>query len=175
MLHFNEGKDLSLWELAITYECARGEMSSDQVIEKMKEIVRILQKSIQEGLRGTHYADRIPGVAIRTISHPHGKSSTARQRYAQPDHSIRDSHDGSKKFDGSYRGSTHSRILRWPSWCMHRGSECHGKLFGRDHTRDVSSRIDRGIHCCPCYFCMRKWEDVRQNAVRVQAWQLPRW
>jgi L-serine dehydratase len=61
MLHFNKGKDLSLWELAITYECARGNMSSSQVIEQMKEIVRILQTSIQDGIRGTHYADRILG------------------------------------------------------------------------------------------------------------------
>jgi L-serine dehydratase len=61
MLLYNEGKDLSLWELAIAYECARGNMSHDQVIEQMKEIVCILQKSIQEGIRGTKYADRILG------------------------------------------------------------------------------------------------------------------
>jgi len=61
MLLYNKGKDLSLWELAITYECARGNMSHDQVIEQMKEIVCILQKSIQEGIRGTKYADRILG------------------------------------------------------------------------------------------------------------------
>jgi len=61
MLLYNKGKDLSLWELAITYECVRGNMSHDQVIKQMKEIVRLMQKSIQEGIRGTKYADRILG------------------------------------------------------------------------------------------------------------------
>ncbi len=61
MLLYNKGKDLSLWELAIAYECARGNMSYDQVIDQMKEIVCILQKSIQDGIRGTKYADRILG------------------------------------------------------------------------------------------------------------------
>ena len=61
MLLYNKGKDLSLWELAIAYECARGNMSHDQVIEQMKEIVCIMRKSIQEGIRGTKYADRILG------------------------------------------------------------------------------------------------------------------
>jgi L-serine dehydratase len=61
MLHYNKGKNLSLWELAVTYESARGNLSHYQVIEKMKDIVCILQKSIQQGIRGTKYADRILG------------------------------------------------------------------------------------------------------------------
>ncbi len=61
MLRYNEGKDLSLWELAIAYECARGNMSHNQVFEQMKDIVNILEKSIQAGIRGTKYADRILG------------------------------------------------------------------------------------------------------------------
>jgi L-serine dehydratase len=61
MLLYNKGKDLPLWELAVSYECYRGNLSHDQVIEQMKEIVCILQNSIQEGIRGTKYADRILG------------------------------------------------------------------------------------------------------------------
>lgn len=61
MLAYNEGKDLSLWELALHYESARGNISHDQVIKKMKDIVIILQKSIQQGIQGTKYADRILG------------------------------------------------------------------------------------------------------------------
>lgn len=61
MLLYNRGKDHSLWELAVDYECARGNLSPNQVIEQMKEIVRILQSSIQQGIRGTKYADRILG------------------------------------------------------------------------------------------------------------------
>jgi len=61
MLHYNTGKDLALWELAVHYESVRGNVSHDHVVEKMKEIVCILQKSIDQGIRGTKYADRILG------------------------------------------------------------------------------------------------------------------
>ncbi|PKN90873.1 MAG: serine dehydratase [Chloroflexi bacterium HGW-Chloroflexi-6] len=61
MLEYNTGKDLALWELAVHYESARGNLSADQVVEKMQEIVCILQKSILIGIRGTKYADRILG------------------------------------------------------------------------------------------------------------------
>jgi L-serine dehydratase len=61
MLRYNTGKELTLWELAVHYESARGNISHTQVIDQMKEIVCILQKSIQQGLQGTKYADRILG------------------------------------------------------------------------------------------------------------------
>ena len=61
MLAYNTGKDLALWQLAVRYESARGSLSEDQVVEKMKDIVSILQKSIMLGIRGTKYADRILG------------------------------------------------------------------------------------------------------------------
>ena len=61
MLRYNTGKDLALWELAVHYESVRGNVSHDHVVEKMKEIVCILQKSIDQGIRGTKYADRILG------------------------------------------------------------------------------------------------------------------
>jgi len=61
MLAYNQGKDLSLWELAVDYECARGGLSRVQVVDKMIEIVEILEQSIQHGVQGTVYADRILG------------------------------------------------------------------------------------------------------------------
>ena len=61
MLRFNEERDLELWELALLYESARGNLSHDDVFRKMKDIVRIMQKSILEGIEGTKYADRILG------------------------------------------------------------------------------------------------------------------
>lgn len=54
-----EKEGLSLWELALRYESARGNTRESQVFEKMREIVRIMQGGIQEGLKGTEYADRI--------------------------------------------------------------------------------------------------------------------
>lgn len=61
MLRYNQDKNLSLWELAVVYESARGGLSPDQVLAKMIEIVEILERSIQQGVRGTVYADRILG------------------------------------------------------------------------------------------------------------------
>jgi L-serine dehydratase len=61
MLEYNQGKDLSLWELAADYESARGGLAREQVVAKMVEIVEILERSIQQGVGGTNYADRILG------------------------------------------------------------------------------------------------------------------
>jgi len=61
MLQYNEAQDLELWELAVHYESARGNASHDEVFQRMKELVRIMQKSILEGIQGTEYADRILG------------------------------------------------------------------------------------------------------------------
>lgn len=61
MLRYNEARDLELWELAVHYESARGNVPHEQVFQKMRDIVRIMQKSILEGIEGTEYADRILG------------------------------------------------------------------------------------------------------------------
>jgi len=59
MLRYNQDKDLQLWQLALHYESARGNLSHDEVFQKMKNIVTIMRNSIDEGLRGTEYLDRI--------------------------------------------------------------------------------------------------------------------
>jgi len=61
MLSYNSGKNKSLWELAVDYEAARGNISADEVFEKMRSIIHIMGDAIDSGLRGTHYADRILG------------------------------------------------------------------------------------------------------------------
>ena len=61
MLEYNKNKDLELWELALHYESARGNLSHKQVFQMMEEIVLIMQKSIHEGITGTQYEDRILG------------------------------------------------------------------------------------------------------------------
>ncbi len=58
---YNKDKNLELWELALAYECARGNISKDEVIEKMTGIYQIMKDAVQTGLRGTHYEDRILG------------------------------------------------------------------------------------------------------------------
>ncbi|MEP2668769.1 MAG: L-serine ammonia-lyase, iron-sulfur-dependent, subunit alpha [Cyclobacteriaceae bacterium] len=61
MLEYNEGKKLSLWELAVHYESARGNIAHDEVFEKMRHIVGIMSNAIELGLKGTSYEDRILG------------------------------------------------------------------------------------------------------------------
>jgi len=59
LIHFNEGKDLPLWELALIYENARSGFTQTTIMEMMSEIVDIIKCSIQTGLSGTEYPDRI--------------------------------------------------------------------------------------------------------------------
>ncbi len=61
MLQYNADKNLALWELAVHYESARGNMSHELVWQRMAKIVRLMQKSILDGIAGTKYADRILG------------------------------------------------------------------------------------------------------------------
>ena len=61
MLAYNEDKNKSLWELAIDYEAARGNISAEDVFEKMRKIIHIMGNAIELGLKGTHYEDRILG------------------------------------------------------------------------------------------------------------------
>lgn len=49
-------------EFALDYECARSGLDREAVIAKMEEINRILRNSIQEGLAGTEFEDRILGA-----------------------------------------------------------------------------------------------------------------
>ena len=62
MLAYNADKHLSLWELAVHYESARGDISHEEVIEKMGDIIDIMDASIRSGLKGTEFKDRILGA-----------------------------------------------------------------------------------------------------------------
>jgi len=61
MLRYQTDSDRSLWQLAVAYESARGNLSEQEVLQRMIEIVRILRRSVQQGLEGTDYEDRILG------------------------------------------------------------------------------------------------------------------
>ncbi len=61
MMVYNEDKGKELWELALDYESARGNISSVEVFEKMRDIIRIMGNAIETGLKGTKYEDRILG------------------------------------------------------------------------------------------------------------------
>lgn len=61
MLTYNSDKQLNLWELAIHYESARGNISHEDVLAEMHDLVGIMRNAVETGLRGTHYEDRILG------------------------------------------------------------------------------------------------------------------
>ena len=50
-----------LWQLALAYECARGNLTEQEILKRMNDIVRILRNSVERGLKGTDYKDRILG------------------------------------------------------------------------------------------------------------------
>lgn len=61
MIAYNHGKDLALWELAVRYECMRGNLSEREVFTRMAEVVDVICHSLDQGLKGTDYHDRILG------------------------------------------------------------------------------------------------------------------
>ena len=61
MLSYWEKKGGELWELAALYESSWGKLSKVEVFSKMRRIVNILKSSIETGLKGTSYQDRILG------------------------------------------------------------------------------------------------------------------
>jgi L-serine dehydratase len=67
MLDFSQKENLTLSELAIRYESARSGLSPEAVLKKMQEIVEVVQNSIEEGIKGTTYADRILGQQSHLI------------------------------------------------------------------------------------------------------------
>lgn len=69
MLAFDDSSGRSIVELAVMYEMARGGLSREGVRAKMLEIVRILRRSIQSGVEGTHYQDRILGAQAPLLVH----------------------------------------------------------------------------------------------------------
>jgi L-serine dehydratase len=61
MLRHDAGRNTPLWRLAVEYEMARGGLTVGEVLAKTMEIVHVLRRSIQQGMAGTHYDDRILG------------------------------------------------------------------------------------------------------------------
>lgn len=62
MMEFNRDKNLSAWELAADYEAALGGLDREQIIQKMVTLSRVMRASIESGLKGTSFKDRIYGA-----------------------------------------------------------------------------------------------------------------
>ena len=61
LLSYDDGRNLPLWRHALAYECARGGLSEETVLEMARGLVVLLRSSIQAGLQGTEHADRVLG------------------------------------------------------------------------------------------------------------------
>ena len=61
MLAYDAGRNIPLWKHAVAYEMARGDLTEPEVIAKMVDIVRIVRRSIAQGIAGTQYDDRVLG------------------------------------------------------------------------------------------------------------------
>ncbi|MFK7910434.1 MAG: L-serine ammonia-lyase, iron-sulfur-dependent, subunit alpha [Akkermansiaceae bacterium] len=59
MLDHPDFSDRPLWECAAEYEAARGGITVDEVLEKMKVLAKIMADAVADGLKGTEYEDRI--------------------------------------------------------------------------------------------------------------------
>src|SRR5687767_1603887 len=61
LMDLDQSHGRPLWEWAVEYEMARGDLTERQVLAKMVEIVRLLRASIAQGIAGTTYEDRLLG------------------------------------------------------------------------------------------------------------------
>ncbi|MGI9531459.1 L-serine ammonia-lyase, iron-sulfur-dependent, subunit alpha [Lutimonas sp.] len=59
LIHFGQENDMSLGALGLLYEEYRSGLSKGVLKSKMQEIIEIIDNSIQKGLAGTTYQDRI--------------------------------------------------------------------------------------------------------------------
>ena len=67
MLSYWEKNGGEIWELAALYESSRGKISKAEIFSKMDEMINILKSSIEVGLKGTSYKDRILGPQARLV------------------------------------------------------------------------------------------------------------
>lgn len=59
LLAVDAGAGLPLWRHAVAYEMERGGLAEREVLDRMVGIVRLLRRSIADGIAGTEYADRV--------------------------------------------------------------------------------------------------------------------
>jgi L-serine dehydratase len=61
LLEHDGDRHTPLWQLAVEYERSRSGFDETDVVARMVDIVRILRRSIAQGIAGTTYADRVLG------------------------------------------------------------------------------------------------------------------
>lgn len=61
LMALDAGREIPLWKWAVAYEMERGALDEARVLGMMTDIVRILRRSIAQGVAGTTYDDRLLG------------------------------------------------------------------------------------------------------------------
>ncbi len=61
MLEHDAGRQVPLWRWAVAYETVRADLTEREVVDRMIDIVRLLRRSIAQGISGTNYEDRLLG------------------------------------------------------------------------------------------------------------------
>ncbi|MDP3387613.1 MAG: L-serine ammonia-lyase, iron-sulfur-dependent, subunit alpha [Eubacteriales bacterium] len=67
LLEFAKKDNRQMWEMAVLYESIRGNTSEQEVLRKMNILIDIMANSVEDGLAGTHYSDRILGPQAHKI------------------------------------------------------------------------------------------------------------
>lgn len=67
LLEYAKENPMEPWEYAAYYESCRGGKSTDEVFLQMDQILKIMEKAVDEGLAGTEYKDRILGSQSQKI------------------------------------------------------------------------------------------------------------
>lgn len=75
LLKYSEKENLDLGEIGLIYEKCQSGLSEYELINKMKNTVGIIEKSIKTGLKGTKYEDRI----LHQQSHLVGRAEKTRK------------------------------------------------------------------------------------------------
>ncbi len=61
LMRHDAGRGIPLWKWAVAYEMERGALTEAEIVARMVDSVRVLRRSIEQGIEGTHYEDRLLG------------------------------------------------------------------------------------------------------------------
>ena len=134
MLAESDGSGPDLARLAAAYESARGGIPAAEVTERMTDIVRILRRSIAQGLAGTRHADRILGHQSGAFQAAAERNALLDGGAAEPHDRLRHGADGGQERDGGHRGGADRGLVR----CAPRRRDRRGRGPGRCTEADMA-------------------------------------
>ncbi len=175
MLAYDRDKHLSLSELAVHYECARGALRADQVLQNMAEIIDIMQAAIRLGSLRHALCRLHPGLPVRPIRGADGKRRFDRCGRAEPGHPVHHRLDGIEERHGPDRGGPDGRFVRRLARRVHR--RCPTRcIFRRMPSPGPCWQAGSSVSSSPLMqLLLPKSAAARPNVEQAQAWPQPRW